>query len=151
MLAERLEVMTKEFAQNRDVHYREQLQAIQIDMNLIMEANAHGDEPLKSSAEEIEKLVEDNVRSGRRAAGPIAPPRAGRIYADFSKEVNDAMEDRDAALSTHMVWRFLIFLRLVTKSSTERRRCQDGRIASSPHFSEKAGCRRACRPIEHFA
>lgn len=103
MLAERLEVMTKEFAQNRDVHYREQLQAIQIDMNLIMEANAHGDAPLRNAPEEIEKLVEDNVRSGRKSFGPIAPPRAGRIYADFSKEVNDAMEDRDAALATHMV------------------------------------------------
>lgn len=104
MLSERLEDITKQFSQNRDMHYREQLQAIQIDMNLIMEADAHGMEMLKNQPDEIDDLVLENInRGGRKALGPIPPPRAGRIYADFAQEVNDAMEERDATLTAHQV------------------------------------------------
>lgn len=103
MLADRLGEITKQFSQNRDLHYREQLQAIQIDMNLIMEADAYGKEPLKDQPDEIDTLVQDSIRSIRKSLGPIPPQRAGRLYADFAKEVNDAMEERDAALTIHKV------------------------------------------------
>jgi hypothetical protein len=104
MLAERLEDLTKQFSRDRDLHYREQLQAIQIDMNLIMEANAHGKEMLKNQPEEIDALVLESIKGGaRKSLGPIPPLRAGRIYADFAKEVNDAMEERDATLTAHQV------------------------------------------------
>ena len=104
MLADRLEEITKQFSQNRDVHYREQLQAIQIDMNLIMEADAHGKEQLINSGPEIDTLVQENMKKiSIKSVGPIPPPRAGKVYAEFSKEVNDAMEERDAALTLHKV------------------------------------------------
>jgi hypothetical protein len=103
MLADRLEEITRHFSQNRDIHYREQLQALQIDVNLIMEAKAHGNEPLPNTPEEIDALVEENIKTVRKSLGPYPPPRAGKMYADFAKEVNDAMEERDAALTMHMV------------------------------------------------
>jgi hypothetical protein len=103
MLAERLEEITKQFSLNRDSHYREQLQAIQIDMNLIMEADAHGKEMLKNQPDEIDALVVENIAAVRKTLGVVPPPRAGRMYADFAKEVNDAMEERDAALTMHKV------------------------------------------------
>lgn len=104
MLAERLTEMTNQFSANRDAHYREQLQAIQIDMNLIMEADVHGREPVPDSGEEIFALVQDSVkRTMMKPAGSAPPPRAGKIYADFAKEINDAMEERDAALTTNKV------------------------------------------------
>jgi hypothetical protein len=109
MLADRLEEITKQFSQNRDIHYREQLQAIQIDMNLIMEADVHGKEMLKSQPDEIDTLVLENVKAIRKTLGPVPPPRAGRMYADFAKEVNDAMEERDTALTTHKVCHSLFF------------------------------------------
>jgi hypothetical protein len=104
MLADRLEDITKQFSQNRDVHYREQLQAIQIDMTLIMEADAHGKEQLMNSGAEVDSLVQENIKKiSMKSVGPVPPPRAGKIYADFAKEVNDAMEERDTTLTVHKV------------------------------------------------
>ena len=104
MLADRLEDITKQFSQNRDVHYREQLQAIQLDMNLIMEADAHGKKQLANSGLEIDMLIKDNMQKiSMKRAEPVPPPRAGKAYADFAKEVNDAMEERDTTLTVHKV------------------------------------------------
>jgi hypothetical protein len=104
MLSERLAEITASFSQNRDLHYREQLQAIQIDMNLIMEADAHGKELIPNDPDEIDELVRDNIKKTMmKSVGPNPPPRAGKIYADFALEVNNAMEERDAALAIHMV------------------------------------------------
>ena len=103
LLADRLEEITRHFSQNRDIHYREQLQALQIDMNLIMEADALGKEPLPSSPGAIEALVEGNVKALRKTAAANPPPRAGKLYAAFAKEINDAIEERDAALTMHKV------------------------------------------------
>lgn len=72
-------------------------------MNLIMEANAHTNGPLPSSPEDIEALVEENIKTARKNISAILPPRAGKIYAAFAKEVNDAIEERDAAMTMHMV------------------------------------------------
>lgn len=104
MLSDRLDELTKSFSNNRDAHYREQLQAIQIDMNLIMEADPHGSGTLPNQPDEIDQLVADNIKAVSRKALGQAPPRAGRIYADFARAVNDAVEDRDAALVAHQVY-----------------------------------------------
>ncbi|KAH8670448.1 Sds3-like-domain-containing protein [Tricladium varicosporioides] len=102
LLAERLADITAQFSANRDIHYREQLQALQIDMNLIMEADTHGREQLRNDPVEIDDLVQENIRKTMmKSIGPTAPPRAGKVYADFAKDVNDAMEQRDASLVTH--------------------------------------------------
>lgn len=105
MLADRLVEITDQFSNNRDHHYRTQLQALQIDMNLIMEAKTNGKTPLPDSSEEIDALVRGNIEKTMRPSlgHEISPSRAGKIYSDFAKDVNDAMEERDAALATHMV------------------------------------------------
>ena len=73
-------------------------------MNLIMEADAHGSELVPDNPEEIDEMVRDNIKKTMmKSVGPNSPPRAGKIYADFAREVNNAMEDRDANLATHMV------------------------------------------------
>ncbi|TVY68711.1 hypothetical protein LSUE1_G007548, partial [Lachnellula suecica] len=102
LLADRLAEITSQFSANRDVHYREQLQALQIDMNLIMEADAHAKLPIPSDPLDTDELVLENIRKTMmKSIGPTAPPRAGKVYMDFAREVNDAMEERDAALTTH--------------------------------------------------
>lgn len=121
MLADRLEDITKQFSQNRDVHYREQLQAIQIDMNLIMEAEAHGKEGLPDSGPEIDALVKDNMQKiAMKTVGPVPPPRAGKAYADFAKDVNDAMEERDTTLVVHKVCLITSTFEVISNSTTER-------------------------------
>ncbi len=103
MLADRLIEITDQFSSNRDHYYRTQLQALQIDMNLIMEANCNEKTPLPDTADEIDALVRDNIdRTMKSSLGHEIPVRAGKVYADFVKDINDAMEERDAALATHM-------------------------------------------------
>lgn len=122
MLADRLEEITKSFSQNRDMHYREQLQAIQIDMNLIMEADPNSKEPLKDQPLDVDALVLENVKTIRKTLDPVIPPRAGRMYADFAKEINDAMEERDSNLTVHKV-SFTFNLATSANSGIERLRC----------------------------
>lgn len=103
-LANRLADITSQFSDHRDVHYRNQLQALQIDMNLIMDADAHGSSQLPDSAESIDNLVLENLQKTlMKAVGGTPPARAGRVYADFAKDINDAMEERDTILSVHKV------------------------------------------------
>ncbi|KAI6710084.1 hypothetical protein JHW43_007407 [Diplocarpon mali] len=101
VLAERLAEITTLFSANRDQHYRTQLHAIQIDSNLIAEADVHSKLPLPDDAEEIDELVKRNIqKTMMKSVGPEPPQRAGRIYSDFATEVNDAQEERDTALAT---------------------------------------------------
>lgn len=72
-------------------------------MNLIMEADAYGKDLLPNRPEEIEALVEENIKTVRKPLGLVPPPRAGKVYAAFAKEINDAIEERDTALTMHMV------------------------------------------------
>ncbi|KAL2069946.1 hypothetical protein VTL71DRAFT_14626 [Oculimacula yallundae] len=100
VLSDRLQDITMSFSANRDQHYRAQLQSIQVDSNLIGEADVHSRQPLPDSAEEIDELVRINVQKTMRTNILADPPlRAGRIYSDFAKEVNDAMEERDSAMT----------------------------------------------------
>src|SRR5947207_2866961 len=51
--------LVDEFTLNRDHHYRSQLVALQLDMNLITQADPYNPEPLEDSADEIARLVEE--------------------------------------------------------------------------------------------
>jgi hypothetical protein len=103
VLANRLEELTKGFAENRDGNYRTQLQALQCDMNIIMEADPYTSKCLPDSREEIDTLIKANMSKIMKAFGPEPPQRAGKLYAEYAKEVNDAMEERDATLTEHEV------------------------------------------------
>lgn len=102
MLAERLEQMTAQFSSQRDSHYREQLQALQIDMNLIMEADCFSDVPVVSNPAGIDDLVRTSMAKMKNV-GPNPPPGAGRLYAKWAKGINDNIEARDARMVTHKV------------------------------------------------
>ncbi|KAE8445159.1 hypothetical protein EG329_013655 [Mollisiaceae sp. DMI_Dod_QoI] len=100
-LMDRLRDMTEAFSANRDLHYREQLQAIQVDMNLITRADLYG-ESLPDKPENIDKMVEDEVRvMSMKGMSDRIPLRAGKIFADFVEDVYDAKEERDSTLTQH--------------------------------------------------
>jgi hypothetical protein len=149
LLADRLEEITRHFSQNRDIHYREQLQALQIDMNLIMEADAHGKEPLPSSPGSIEALVEENIKALRKAVAANPPSRAGKLYAAFAKEINDAIEERDAALTMHMVGGNPIPWRHISNCFAEGAPSEDERAQCRSCVPDEAGCGRASCPGKH--
>ncbi len=103
-LAHRLEEITNQFSSNRDQNYRNQLQALQLDMNLIMEADPHSKEFLPNDRDAIDNLIKAHfTKATMKQVGPNAPSRAGKMYADFAKEINDAMEERDTHLTSHEV------------------------------------------------
>ncbi|KAI9691956.1 MAG: hypothetical protein M1820_009664 [Bogoriella megaspora] len=106
MLQDRLAEMVSNFSKDRDQHYRAQLQALQVDMNLILKADAYVDAPLDDDPDTIQNLI-------REALGNTAPHQAlaasadfsamaGRGYLAFVEKVNQAQEERDAALT--MLW-----------------------------------------------
>ncbi|KAI9674090.1 MAG: hypothetical protein M1817_001908 [Caeruleum heppii] len=112
-LSDKLNELTSAFTQNRDSHYRQQLQALQIDMGLIMQADPYSDALLDDSGEEIAALITATLGTSATArlngAGLSqgATRRgefdwmafAGRWYAKFVEDVNIAAEERDAALT----------------------------------------------------
>lgn len=112
-LSERLAEITAMFSANRDQHYREQLGAIQVDMNLIMHADPYSNVPLPDTGDEIAELVQGiaggNSQFMMQAMNGGIASIAGKIYSDFAGEVNDAMEERDVAMTRHQVCQSLQF------------------------------------------
>ncbi|KAI4194372.1 MAG: hypothetical protein LQ350_007811 [Teloschistes chrysophthalmus] len=86
-MAERLRDISTNFAENREYHYRRQLQALQRDLSFITHAEPYRDQPL-------EEILDDFGPDG----GNDAQPRAGKWARKFIEELNNAMEDRDAQL-----------------------------------------------------
>lgn len=103
-IMERLQTMIDSFASNQHQHYRAQLQAVQVDMTLVLRADPYEGGPLEDGGEEIRGLVE-SMTGGlqQQGADEGAAQRdylamAGKRYAEFVREVNDELERRDADL-----------------------------------------------------
>lgn len=101
-LSDRLAEITMQFSANRDLHYRQQLQAIQIDTALIMNADLNSSLPLDERGEDIDDLV-FNISGGAHMMNGDGNVTGGRIYAEFAREINDSVETRDALLVRHQV------------------------------------------------
>ena len=95
--------LINDFTQNRDVHYRAQLVALQYDMNLITAADPYDPEPLEDSPEEIARMVEE-VAAGTAYQSEMSK-LAGRWYSEFVQEVNEAKEAKEVELTQLMVGR----------------------------------------------
>lgn len=110
--------MVNTFSANQNQHYRAQLHAIQVDMTLVIGADPYTAEaPLDDSGEEIRELVERLLAPDAQGNGGIPLPNedaartdfwalAGKRYGEFVREVNDAIEQRDAELTSLHVWCF---------------------------------------------
>ncbi|KAI9893880.1 MAG: hypothetical protein M1814_005433 [Vezdaea aestivalis] len=113
VLSDKLTDLTNSFSQNRDNHYRSQLTALQVDMQMILRANPYKDAPLADSGEDIDEMIAqtiggnpqaqssapDVVQSSHRWAEPDAAALAGRWYMQFVEDINSAAEERDLHLT----------------------------------------------------
>jgi len=100
-IMERLQTMIDSFQSNQHQHYRAQLQAVQVDMTLVLRADPYSDGPLEDGGDDIRGLVDGII--GGQGVGDEAAQRdflalAGKRYRDFVREANDALEQRDADL-----------------------------------------------------
>lgn len=108
-LADRLNDISVSFAQNRDEHYRKQLQSLQLDMNHIHRARPYENSPLEDLGSDINEGMEaatnkikESLRSamaGTRSSDSDVPARAGIWSAKYALDINNAMEERDAQLT----------------------------------------------------
>lgn len=102
-ILDRLQTMIDSFAAHQPQHYRAQLQAVQVDMTLVLRADPYAAEPLEDGAEDIRRMVEGVIASANIPSDEAAQKdfwaMAGRKYGEFVREVNDAMEKRDAELT----------------------------------------------------
>jgi len=88
--------LLNEFNQNREFHYRQQLIALQHDMNLITQADPYDPEPLEDSPDEIKRLVEA-ATAGTPYQSEMSA-QAGKWYSEFVHEVNSAKEAKELEL-----------------------------------------------------
>ncbi|KAK4697233.1 hypothetical protein P7C71_g817, partial [Lecanoromycetidae sp. Uapishka_2] len=110
-MAERLAQISLDFAENRDYLYRRKHQEYQADLSLIQSADLYNDKPLE---EPDYNGVEDAVVSAApsthgnlrdqqlqlNGSSKLDAPRTGRHSLEFVQDINDAMEQRDADLTT---------------------------------------------------
>ena len=117
-ILERLTSMIDTFHTNQQPHYRAQLQAVQVDMTLVLRADPYSDAPLEEGSEELRTMVESmmgpTVASGDEGAERDYMALAGRRYREFVREGNDALERRDAELTAlHVRVHYPILIRSV--------------------------------------
>jgi hypothetical protein len=97
LLTDKVNELTAGFKETRDSQYRQQFQALQVDMGLIVKADLGAVGPLEDGGEEIDKMVQDVYLAASVPAE--SSPLSGKWYARFAEEVNNAKEERDAALT----------------------------------------------------
>ncbi|KAK4627271.1 hypothetical protein CLAFUW4_04948 [Fulvia fulva] len=110
-IMEKLNGMLDGFNQNQHQHYRAQLQAVQVDMTLVLRADPYGpDAPLGDQPDDIQDAIQTVMRADANGNAGLSLPQdeaaqqdywavAGKRYTDFVREVNDAIERRDADLT----------------------------------------------------
>ena len=70
-------------------------------MNMMTQANLYSPEPLEDAPEEISRTVED-LAAGTAYQSEM-PKLAGRFYADFVQEINEAKEAKEIELTQLVV------------------------------------------------
>lgn len=115
--------MVSSFSANGHQHYRAQLQAIQVDMTLLIGSDPYRTGgPLDDSYDEIRTLVDNIVQAQPNGVGGINLPDdeaarndfysiAGKRYGEFVRNINNAIEERDAELTALHVSSFIAHIR----------------------------------------
>ena len=106
-LSDRLNDISANFAQNRDNHYRSQVQGLHLAINFISNADPYQNRPLDDNPiaiyDELSAALADNAQrvaqAGARSAVTEVPAGTEKGAASYVKEINDEMEIRDASLT----------------------------------------------------
>lgn len=105
MINDRLAALSEKFNRDRDVTYREQLQKIQIDTNLVMRIDPYLERPLdaiEAERQQSQSLTSEADQQGR-APGPTLLEMAGPNFNDWLREIEDLVEQRDTELTKQKV------------------------------------------------
>ena len=84
------------FNENREHHYRQQLIALQHDMNLTTQCDPYDSSFLEDSPEDISRVVEE--AAANTPYQNELSSHAGKWYSEFVHTVNEAKEQREIEL-----------------------------------------------------
>ena len=100
MLNERLNSLGEEAAKNPDPRFRELLQRIQVDTNLVQSFDMRSDRPLDAIEEEQLKLRQQSAGQNAVSRGPqTLLEMCGPKFEDFVIYLQDLLEEKDYGLS----------------------------------------------------
>ena len=124
LLSDRLADLSTSFERDRDLHYRNQITALQQEYYAISRADTSGRDMrmLDDGSEEVDMLVTRGLfmaagtgaghsgqgdsasrirgsSSGPAGAGVVGTVQSGSYYASFVQEINDRIEERDVGLA----------------------------------------------------
>lgn len=100
LLHDRLQQMSENFSRGRDSAYREQLQKIQLDTNLIMRVDPYCERPLEAlDLEQTDLPLGNTDPATARTLLEMAGPR----FRDFVHDIEDLVEERDYEITKQKV------------------------------------------------
>jgi hypothetical protein len=103
MLADRLAAMTEKFGRDRDQVYREQLQRIQVDTQLVMKVDPYAERPLDALDTELLEVSRANSEVYNHQGQRTLLEMAGSRFQDWIVEVQDIVEERDYHVTKYTV------------------------------------------------
>lgn len=104
-LVEKIDDIVKAFSKNKDTEYRNQLQAIQVDINIILSTEPHDvRKVMNGHADEILTLLMgynggDPEQMKQQIENFNLAELTGKIFQDFMRDVEKAEEIRDTHLT----------------------------------------------------
>lgn len=116
-LTERLSALSEQFNREKDKHYREELQKIQVDVNLVSRVDPYADRPLdeidrerrqRELSQTTNGLSNNTTNGSNNSAGAGAPARsllemAGPTFQEWVRDVEDLIETRDYDMTAQKV------------------------------------------------
>lgn len=103
-MTERIATLSAQQSKGQDQLYREKLQKIQIDTNLVMRVDPYADRPLDEFEEDQERLRQLNGDTDNSSAPRTLLEMAGPRFASWMEKVQDLVEQRDFALTKYKVF-----------------------------------------------
>ncbi|KAI0137217.1 Sds3-like-domain-containing protein [Xylariales sp. AK1849] len=99
LIAEKLAVLNDQWGRDRDRSYREELQKIQVDLNLVQRVDPYADRPLDAIQREIRELSQVSNNGADRTNRTLLE-MAGPSFQDWVEQVADLVETRDYEVTT---------------------------------------------------
>ncbi|KAJ2987275.1 hypothetical protein NUW58_g4600 [Xylaria curta] len=100
-LTDRLSALSEQFNREKDRHYREELQKIQVDVNLVSRVDPYADRPLDEIDRERRERELSQTANGTNNNNNAGNPHrsllemAGPTFQEWIREVEDLLETRD--------------------------------------------------------
>lgn len=107
VLSDRLSALSEQFNRDKDRHYREELQKIQVDVSLVSRVDPYADRPLDEiDRERRERELSQATNGANNNAGASHRSlleMAGPTFQEWVHEVEDLLETRDYDMTAQKV------------------------------------------------